>query len=452
MSELVLFGVGKHTAKFISIITYFGGKVGCLADNDEQKIGTMYNGLRVISTRALADMECRVIISCVHGREITTQLAEIGIVDRLVSLREYLNTLNIGMIKHSKFPQQILKDYTICMDLFSSAEWGGAEGWNMMLAKALEKKGKIVDIVKYFRSDDTFLDMMEYFRKKLPFVFVNSFFGDSFFAAISLKQLCQNNVRLISVIHNDQSSQYALGALFDEWTDWYICVSSRIKNTLIDEYHIAPEKVRFLYQPIEFNRYDNRPYNDTKPLRLGFASRLVSRQKRCDLLPQLICQLEETGIDYIFNIAGDGELFSYLQGYVSDSGLSDRVRLLGYLDKQEMNSFWMEQDLYINISEFEGTSLAMLEAMETGCVPVVTDISGVRDYISDGYNGFIFDVKDIDGMAARIKIIDQQRELLKELGNNARKVILSKCDVGKYADNLLEMIYCDTSVSGRACL
>ena len=65
--------------------------------------------------------------------------------------------------------------------------------------------------------------------------------------------------------------------------------------------------------------------------------------------------------------------------------------------KKELIDFLNEQDIYLNFSEYEGTSLTMLEAMASGCVPVVTDVSGVSDFIEDGVNGLVSDIGDLDG-------------------------------------------------------
>lgn len=459
MPGLVLFGVGQHTDKFIGIIDYFGGKVSCLTDNDEQKAGTIYNGLEIIPPQALVDMDCRIIISCIHGREIVRQLAEMKIGNKLVPLKDYLDELSAREAGTPKTAVRTSEGSAVYLDLFSGVRWGGAENWNMVLAVAFARRragiGMIaddtVDIppdslcdvqvrLKRFGVMGAIREVAEYLGGERPFVFVNSFFGESFFAVLAMKQLYPKDVRIISVIHSDQSSQYALGVLFADFTDRYLCVSNKIRDTLINEYRIPPERAVFLYQPVMSSGYSGRRIDSRGPLRLGIASRLVEKQKRCGLIPQFIGFLEEAGVDYLLDIAGDGELLDMLRDYISDRGLSCRVRLLGHLDGGQMAVFWERHDVYINISEFEGTSLSMLEAMKAGCVPLVTDVSGARDYITDGYNGFIFDVNDLAGMAAKVRMLGRNRALLSDLGKNAEKAVLYKCDINKYVDNFLEMM------------
>lgn len=450
--DIALFGVGQHTENFINIIRYFGGRVICLADNDENKVGSVACGIEVISPQTLAGMDCRVIVSCIHWREIGIQLSEMGMGNRLISLSAFLKWSGDGRGWNGKH-------YMICMDLYSRAKWGGAENWNIMITNELAERtdriaitcastlemtqnqmlGKKVKI-QCFRSGNVFGEMVDYYQELLPFVFVNSFYGGNFFAVLAVKKMYPDKVRIIDVIHNDRENHYELAIMFDDWIDQYLCVSGRIKENLINVYGVVEEKVEFFNQPINLTADYGRKYNDKRPLQLGIASRLVREQKRCDLIPVLIQYLESMSIDYVMNIAGDGELSEKICEYVHDNNLFNKVHILGCLDKKKMNDFWTGQDIYINISEYEGTSLSMLEAMERGCVPLVTDVSGVRDYICDAYNGFIFDIGNLYHMAEKIKFLDSNRALLNKMGAAARQEVLSKCSVSDYANKLLGIV------------
>lgn len=450
--DIVLFGVGQHTDKFIDMIHYFGKTVTYLADNDEKKVGIIFHGIKVISPQLLINIDCKIIVSCVHQKEIEAQLSEMGIGDRLISLSSFLNYQGTcGSWNNRK--------NVICMDLFSRAKWGGAENWNMVLANALAQKGKMIAItytqtlvmdqdrvdgesmeLSCFQSEDVFGEIVEFYKERMPLVFVNSFYGDNFFAALAIKQMYPENVRIINVIHNDRKPHYALAVLFDKWIDRYLCVSSRIQETLVNIYGISKERVKFIYQPVALTGNLRRKFNATGLIRLGIASRLVEEQKRCDLIPQLIRYLEESSIDYVMSIAGDGELLETIHDYVKTNNLVEKVKLLGYLGKEKMTDFWDAQDIYINISEYEGTSLSMLEAMRSGCVPLVTNVSGVRDYIYDGYSGFVFDIGDLRHIVERVKLLDSNRQLLKEMGAAASQEIYLKCNVMDYADRLLKIM------------
>ena len=53
-------------------------------------------------------------------------------------------------------------------------------------------------------------------------------------------------------------------------------------------------------------------------------------------------------------------------------------------------------------SEMESFGLAALEAMACGVVPVATRVGGVGDFITDGEDGYLEAVGDIEAQAARV--------------------------------------------------
>ena len=103
--------------------------------------------------------------------------------------------------------------------------------------------------------------------------------------------------------------------------------------------------------------------------------------KPSDLIPELLMYLEEKEVNYVLNIAGDGPCEMMIKEYVEKNQLYKRVNLYGRLTRTGLFDFLDHQDVYLNFSEFEGTSLTMLEAMASGCEQVVTKVSGVSDFI-----------------------------------------------------------------------
>jgi hypothetical protein len=67
----------------------------------------------------------------------------------------------------------------------------------------------------------------------------------------------------------------------------------------------------------------------------------------------------------------------------------------------------------LQVSDFEGTSVSMLEAMAHGVVPVVTAASsGIAGVIQHGENGFVVPVGDMAAMAREVKRLAMDRSLL----------------------------------------
>jgi glycosyltransferase involved in cell wall biosynthesis len=87
--------------------------------------------------------------------------------------------------------------------------------------------------------------------------------------------------------------------------------------------------------------------------------------------------------------AGDGEDRPALVRRAANLGLSDRVTVTGFLQPGAVAAHLNAADLVVFGSHHEGWSVAMLEAIACGKPLVSTDVSGARDMIAEGRNGFI---------------------------------------------------------------
>ena len=135
-------------------------------------------------------------------------------------------------------------------------------------------------------------------------------------------------------------------------------------------------------------------------LRLVYHGRLCEYQKRSLDFIQLLEQLEVLGVDFCLTLIGDGESRPAIEK-ASVRFLADgRLVLSGTLPYEQTLEALREQDVYILLSDFEGTPNALLEAMAYGCVPVVSDIETLTDIVSDGKTGFRCAIGDMQAFAS----------------------------------------------------
>lgn len=99
---------------------------------------------------------------------------------------------------------------------------------------------------------------------------------------------------------------------------------------------------------------------------------------------------------------------------------------MGKLERKEIPSFWKQQDVCVNLADYEGRSITIIEAMGNGAVPVVTATSGVHDDIVDEINGYIIPLEDYHAVAKRIQYLEEHRGRLSEMGKMAHKAIYPK--------------------------
>lgn len=79
-------------------------------------------------------------------------------------------------------------------------------------------------------------------------------------------------------------------------------------------------------------------------------------------------------------IIGDGELYPQLKSYVNKHNLTDKVRLVGYIDQAAR--VVRALDVFVFPSESEGFGLALLEAMAAGVPAIVHNVEPLRGIVA----------------------------------------------------------------------
>src|SRR5690606_29013065 len=117
-------------------------------------------------------------------------------------------------------------------------------------------------------------------------------------------------------------------------------------------------------------------------------------------------------------VIGDGPDRDALVRTAGEAGLEACVTWAGQL--ADVPARLLESRVFLLTSRWEGVSIAMLEAMACGCVPVVSDVGDLRDVVADGENGYVLSGDDIDGYVARLEALLSDRSHWERLSSNAR--------------------------------
>ncbi len=283
------------------------------------------------------------------------------------------------------------------------------------------------------------------YAEALPSVIVPNF-SDAVYATCALLTSRRPGLRVIGVAHGNAETYYDSLIYYEEIIDAFVGVSEEISCELRKRLPLRQADVYTKSCPVDVSPGWVVPARDPRaPLVLTYAGRLTNYEKRVSQLAPLIAELGRLGVDFTFRIIGEGGYRQTLQQEVArlPTSIRNRVHLEGMLPPEVMPARWRESDVCILVSDSEGTSLSMLEAMAEGCVPVVTRVSGTAAVIRDGINGFVVERGDLTGMARRIRDLADDRGRLRVMSLAAHERVLRDYAYGEYVPwfmGLLERI------------
>jgi glycosyltransferase involved in cell wall biosynthesis len=112
--------------------------------------------------------------------------------------------------------------------------------------------------------------------------------------------------------------------------------------------------------------------------------------------------IKEVKKDVKFVIVGEGSQKSQLTHLSRDLKIEDYLEFKGVVSREELLQYYSDSDIYISTSKSDSTSVSLLEAMNFGLIPIVTDIAGNREWIEDQENGFLFSTSNHKALAEKI--------------------------------------------------
>ena len=139
----------------------------------------------------------------------------------------------------------------------------------------------------------------------------------------------------------------------------------------------------------------------------------VSAEKQIDQIKPVLEAIPEARLA----IVGDGPNREALEATFAGTN----TNFVGYLEGLELASAYASADAFIFPSRTETLGLVLLEAMAAGCPVVAANSGGIPDIVTDGENGYLFEVDDPDGAITATKKLLGATAERETLRTNARK-------------------------------
>ncbi len=112
------------------------------------------------------------------------------------------------------------------------------------------------------------------------------------------------------------------------------------------------------------------------------------------------------------------------------------VKILGELDREEIDNLFSDIDVLVCTSLEETLSLTVVEAMMYGKICITTDTTGVAEYVRDGVNGFVIPCNNVNALREKMEWIIDNINKLESIKINARKTYEKYFNMDVFGENL----------------
>ncbi|WCO02543.1 glycosyltransferase [Psychroserpens ponticola] len=135
-----------------------------------------------------------------------------------------------------------------------------------------------------------------------------------------------------------------------------------------------------------------------------FVGRL-EEAKGIDLLINAFKSLNEKDSSKVgtIHVVGDGKRMEVYKNDTKDSKLNFHFH--GFLSRDMVHEIYIKSHAIVLPSSSEGFPKVIAEALNFGCLPVVSNVSGISNYIKDGQNGFLLDDISVEEIAVKLQCI-----------------------------------------------
>jgi len=125
-------------------------------------------------------------------------------------------------------------------------------------------------------------------------------------------------------------------------------------------------------------------------------------------------------------IVGEGTQRVKLETLVNKLNINSKVTFTGKIDNDKVPDYINKMDIVCLPSLSESFGVSAVEACACGRPIIATQVGGLKEIISDNYNGYVIKEKSSEDIKLKLIKILENEEQMKEFSKNARKLVEDK--------------------------
>jgi len=154
---------------------------------------------------------------------------------------------------------------------------------------------------------------------------------------------------------------------------------------------------------------------------------------------QSIKGLLVNGDKFTYTLIGWGALEGQILQWIIELEIPNEIVNV-VINPPQIDKYYIDADIYLQTSLFEGLSNTVMEAMSYSLPLIVTDVGDNNKLVHDEYNGFLVAVKDADSIVKRLKILLSDYNTRIKYGKNSYKIVKENYSIEVMQNKYLALI------------
>jgi glycosyltransferase involved in cell wall biosynthesis len=181
-----------------------------------------------------------------------------------------------------------------------------------------------------------------------------------------------------------------------------------------DQYGVPEDRLRYVPGMVDLKRFDLTVGRTEARAQLGLPQdrrlilsvRRLAQRMGLDRLIDAMAKVVQTHRDALLLIAGDGHMGKVLRNQVSELGLTQHIRFLGFVSEDQLPLLYRAAELnVVPTLALEGFGLTTVEALASGTPSIVAPVGGLPEVVGDLSHDLIFCSSSAEDIADRLKMV-----------------------------------------------
>ncbi len=219
--------------------------------------------------------------------------------------------------------------------------------------------------------------------------------------------------------------------------DRIIVVSETSRVDVEAAFDLDPSRIRTVYNGIDTDTFRPLPGVERIPNKLLYVGNSEDRNKGARYFLKALDILKDEidfQVTFVDNFKHNLKLAPRL---VDEYGLNSRVEFTGRIPTDDLVRHYNDAKLLVTSSVHEGFGLPLAEAMSCGAPVVGTDIGAYREIVEHDKSGWLVPPSSPEALADAIRMMWNDPERRRRLGEAGRERILTKFNWRKAAEETL---------------